>query len=244
MRRYLVFAGLDGDLDALKRLEGVIGERRPDLLLFAGGVSCQGCVSTERRPDLTPRQAESYHRWFEWLGRTGLPAALIPGRFDVPLEDFLKAGMAAEVEYGGVHMVEGSLWEDGDTAVCGVGGALTERETAVYPQVKLSRVMAEYALRGLARSDRSVKILLLSSPPNGKLGGDAGCAIVGELIDSLHPHIAVVAGPSEARGVERVAHTWVVNPGRLRDGCAAWIDWKRPGDQRVELLDLELVASS
>ncbi len=244
MRRYLAFCGLDGDLESLRALEGLIAERKPDLLLFAGGVSCSKCVSSERRPDLTPKQADSYQQWFEWLGKSELPVAVIPGKFDVPLEDFLKSGMAAEVEYGNVHIVEGSLWEDQDIAVCGAGGELTERETAVYPAVKLSRVMAEYALRGLERSDRSVKIMLLSSPPNGKLGGDAGCVVAGELIDSLHPHIAVVAGPSQSRGIERVAHTWIVNPGRLRDGFAAWIDWKQPGDQRVELIDLKSVAAS
>ncbi len=243
MKRFLAFAGIDGKLDVLEGLQTTITQRRPDALLFAGSVNCRNGVSTAKRPDLTPEQAQRYQRFFEWLGECGIPSAVIPGPYDVPLEAFLKTGMGAEVETGSVHLVEGTLWEPGDTAVCGAGGTLTEHITAEYPEVKLSRVMAEYALRSLARSERSLKVLLLSTPPNGKLGGEAGSEIAGELIDSLHPHLVVVGGPSDCRGIERVAHTWVVNPGRICEGHAVWIDWTRPGDQRVELIDVPSLAA-
>ena len=49
MKRYLAFAGLDGNLDVLKALEPVIAERKPEALLFAGGVNCEKCVSSAGR---------------------------------------------------------------------------------------------------------------------------------------------------------------------------------------------------
>ena len=244
MKRYLAFAGLDGNLDALKALEPVIAERKPEALLFAGGVNCEKCVSSAKKPDLTSQQAERYEKWFEWLGKQEIPAAVIPGPYEVPLEAYLRAGMGAEVDYPNVHLVEGTLWEVGDTAVCGAGGTLTEDTTSEYPEVRLSRTMAEYALRMLGRSDRSIKVMLLSTPPTGKLGGECGSKIAGELIDSLHPHLAIVSGPSAHRGMERVAHTWIVNPGRLADGHAAWIDWTRPAEERVELIEVPSLATS
>ena len=58
--------------------------------------------------------------------------------------------------------------------------------------------------------------------------------IVGDLIDWLRPSLCVVAGPTERRGLQRIASTLIVNPGRLADGSAAWLDWDRSGDDQVE----------
>ena len=240
MKRYLVFAGLDGEVGSITALQQVIAERKPDCLLFAGGVGCEACIGKDTsRPDLTPEQAARYEEFYHWLGNCGVPAAVIPGPFDVPLESFLKIGMNSEVEYGNVHLVEGSIWEAGEAAIVGAGGELTEHHTSVFPRVRLSRTMAEYGLRGLVCSDAGVKIMLLSTPISGRLGGDHGSPLAGELVDSFHPHLAVVGGDTKHRGVERVANSLIVNPGRLRDGSAAWIDWTRPANERVELMDVK-----
>lgn len=237
MKRFLVFAGLDGDLDALKVAEQYIAEKKPDAILFAGGVGREDLVSSNKHSDITPEQTELYHAWFKWLGQQNIPAMIVAGKYDVPLEDYLRAGMNAESEYGTVHLVEGSVWEHQDVAVGGAGGELTERTTSLYPVHRMSRTMAEYALRDLAKSDASLKIMLLAEPPQGKLGGEAGADLAGELIDSFHPSLAVVSGPTSSRGVDRVAKTYIINPGHLADGSAAWVDWSKAGDDRIEFLD-------
>ena len=68
------------------------------------------------------------------------------------------------------------------------------------------------------------------------MGGSAGNPVAGDLIDSFHPKLCVVAGPTEDRGVEQVAHTTIVQPGSLRSGSAAWIDWSRGIDEQVEMI--------
>ena len=60
----------------------------------------------------------------------------------------------------------------------------------------------------------------------------------GDLIDSYHPTLCVVAGTTERRGSQRIAHTLVVNPGRLADGSVAWLDWNRSRGEQVEILPL------
>jgi Icc-related predicted phosphoesterase len=60
--------------------------------------------------------------------------------------------------------------------------------------------------------------------------------LVGEIIDSLRPSLSVVGGPTERRGVQRIASTLVVNPGCLADGSAAFLDWDRSGDDPVEFM--------
>ena len=78
---------------------------------------------------------------------------------------------------------------------------------------------------------------MLAEPPTGSLGGEQGCKVAADLIDSIHPSLCVVAGPDERRGTQRIANTLVINPGHLANGWAAWLDRSRPADQQVEFLD-------
>jgi Icc-related predicted phosphoesterase len=60
---------------------------------------------------------------------------------------------------------------------------------------------------------------------------------VGDLIDGLRPNLCVVAGLTGRRGVQRIAGTLVVNPGRLAEDSAAWLDRDRRSDDEVEFLE-------
>jgi hypothetical protein len=101
-----------------------------------------------------------------------------------------------------------------------------------------SRTVTEYFLRPLWRSIQPRKVLLLPLPPPGPLGGADGEALIGELIDSYHPALCVVAGATERRGIMRIGNTLVVNPGYLSEGSAAWLDWHKSPELQVEFLDL------
>ena len=61
---------------------------------------------------------------------------------------------------------------------------------------------------------------------------------MGELIDSYHPTLCVVGGPTKQCGSQRIANTLVVNPGHLADGWAAIFDWSQPAGKQVELMNL------
>ena len=239
MHRLLLCAGVNGNPAALDRLCHVANACRPDGILFAGGVLGSGRRFAPRsttRWGMPTEESQFVERFFKALGQLDLFSAVIPGADDTPLEDFLRIGMHAEFEYPSVHMAHATLVERDGLAVCGLGGLVSGN--GCHERDYTPRVLAEYHLRKLWTANKPRRVLLLPSPPPGKLGGDKGNKFTGELIDSYHPSLCVTGGPSDRRGFEQVGETLVVNPGALADGWAAWLDWEAPANRRVEFLDL------
>jgi hypothetical protein len=172
-------------------------------------------------------------RFFETLGKLQVWSAVIPGAFDTPLEEFLQLGMHAEVEFPGVHVVHATLVAEGDVAVTGLGGWVSEGPVCEIEPC--SRTMANYYLRALSSARQPHRMLLLTRPPSGQPGGSV---LTGELIDSLRPSVCVVGDGSGDASIQRVAHSLVVAPGFLSHGRAAWLDWRRPPTERIELMKL------
>lgn len=237
-RRFWLCCGVDGQRDSLLWLRQAVATRRPDALLFAGGVLALSRQTNTRAVPwgLSLEDCRFAALFFATLGGFGVFSAVIPGLSGEPMENYARLGMQAELEHPSLHIVHATLVEAGGWAVCGLGGPIAERELCGMDS--FSRVMAEYALRPLWTARQPHKALLLAIPPGGVLGGTDGSSLVGELIDSYHPDLCVVAGSSQQRGRERVGHTLVVNPGRLADGWATWLDWGRVSADRVEFVNL------
>jgi hypothetical protein len=231
MRRLLLAGHLDGQAEALARLQTLVQERRPDGVLFAGGILGGNTAS----------YAEKLKQWEDSLdgfGKLGVFTAVIPGAMDAPLRELLWLAKDAEVEHPNVHAAHAWLFEQGDVAVCGLGGELTETEDRSEDRLCYARASAEYFLRALWQAEQPYKVLLLSVAPPGQLGGEEGNRICGDFIDSYHPSLCVVVGTTERRGFQQIAHTLVVNPGRLADSSVGWLDRNRSGGEQVEFLRL------
>lgn len=231
MRCFLIAGALDGRLDPLPGLRPVIEGRRPDGILFAGNI-------TARNQGSLLEKVRTWQDFFAGLGQLGVLAAVVPGSAESPLREFLRVAKDAEVDTPNVRVVHATLSEEKGVALCGVGGELTEDEDRTEEWLSYSRATASYFLRTLWQAEQPRKVLLLSVAPPGQLGGEAGNRVCGDFIDSYHPSLCVASGSSERRGVQRIGHTIVVNPGRLADGSVAWLDWNRPRDQQVEMLRL------
>jgi Icc-related predicted phosphoesterase len=232
MRRFLIAGQLNGQLQALSKLSTLTRERRPDAVLFAGSIVARTSASHAEK-------LKTWEHFFAGIGKLGVYVAMVPGAAEVPLREFLRQARQAEVDYPNVHVAHACLFEESDTAICGLGGDLTEAEDRTEDMLCYARASAEYFLRVLWRAEQPHKVLLLGVAPPGKLGGSAGNPICGEFIDSYHPNLCVVAGDTPERGLQQVAHTLVVNPGRLADGSVGWLDWNRTGGDQVELLYLQ-----
>jgi hypothetical protein len=239
MRRFLICSGIHGHAEALDRLETLVRERRPDGLLFAGGVLAR---SRECAPSLrsqfgyTQEEALFVERFFSTLGQLKVFSAIIPGVFDAPLEVFLHLGMKAELAYSRLHVAHITPIAEGDVAIFGLGASIndyTDSDIGYY-----SRTLAEYYLRPLWTTKQPRTFLMLPEPAQGWHGEEENRRLTDGLIASYHPQVCVLGRPCDHRGLQRLASTLVISPGYLSEGCAAWLDWNRIGDDQVEFLDL------
>jgi predicted phosphodiesterase len=235
MKRFFVCGGLHGSETVLDELRQRVSERRPDGLLFAGGILAPEPTAAATRAELSHEDRLFVRHFFAVLGELDVFSAVIPGPFDTPLEDFLRLGMEAEREYPRLHLAHADLIARDGLAVCGVGGSLLEATCSERDAI--SPVRADYHLRSLDRADQPRKILLLPAAPTS-LGGGAEGRLIHYLLHSHSADLCVVAGPTAHRGFQRSARTLIVNPGCLADGSAAWVDWRRHPGGHVELLDL------
>jgi hypothetical protein len=244
MRRFLVCSGVYGQAEALDRLDALLHQRRPEGLLFAGGVlsrprECTPTSTTEF--GYTKEEAAFVERFFATLGRSGVFSAVVPGVFDAPLDQFLRLGMAAELEYPRLHLVHATPVVEGDVAVFGLGACIdgyTDTDIGYY-----SRTLAEYYFRPLWTVRQPRTVLLLAEPPESWHGDAENRRLADALIATYHPRVCIFGNPRERQGVERLASTLVINPGALADRRAAWLDWDRHAEHQVEFLDLGATAA-
>ncbi len=236
MRQLLLCSGVYGKKTAIEGLRRLAFDRRPEAVLFAGGI-----LSPQRSKvpcstslwGLTPEDERFAFEFGAALAALKVFCAVIHEPNFVPEDQFCRLAMAIELEFPSVHLVHATLVETHDLAVCGLGAAIAE--PALMREDSYCRAKAQYFFAALRASEKPRKVLLLPEPPPGPLGGLEGNVIVGDLIDWLRPNLCVVSGPTERRGLQRIASTLIVNPGHLADGSAAWLDWGR-GDE-VEFLD-------
>jgi hypothetical protein len=237
MRRFLLCSGVYGQRKGIEVLRRFALQRRPDAILFAGGILSpqRQAVSRSSQWGLTREDEQLVHDFFQALGELGTFSAVIPGPNFQPMDESCRLSIAGELEFPNVHVAHATLVEERDVAICGLGVAIAEE--CLMGEDSYSRSQAHFFLRTLRSSTKPRKVLLLPEPLPGALGGPEANVLIGEIIDGLRPSLCVVAGRTERRGVQRIASTMVVNPGCLADGSAAWLDWNQRSDDQVEFLE-------
>lgn len=240
MRRFLVCSGVHGRVESLEWLHEVVWRRRPDGVLFAGGIldrertyapaasTCWGHTRSDIR---------FLRNFFDSLGGLGTFTAIIPGVFDAPLEQVLRLGMNAELAFPRLHIVHGTPIEIKDVAVVGLGACITDYTSTDIGYY--ARNLAEYYLRSLWSTSKARTVLLLPEPPKSWRGEVEDRRVLNALLTTYYPQVCVLGRSGKKRGVERIADTLVINPGSLSEGSAAWFDWDRPEREQVEFLDLQ-----
>jgi hypothetical protein len=237
MRRLLLCSGVYGERRGIEALRRFAIDRRPEAILFAGGILSPQRQLASCGPSpwgFTPEDERFLHEFSAALGGLKVFSAVIPGPNFQPMDQTYRWGIAVELEFPHLHMAHATLVEERDLAVCGLGVAIAEE--SLMREDSWSRTRALYYLRTLQSSVKPHKVLLLPEPPPGVLGGPEGNRVIGDLIDSLRPSLCVVAGLTERRGVQRIASTLIINPGCLADDSAAFLDWDRKGNDPVEFL--------
>src|SRR5262245_17698434 len=150
MRQLMLCSGVQGRPRALTWLQQAAEARRPDAVLFVGGVleRSRYPVAPRQMPHgLTHDEGVFLEQFFETLGKLGVFCAIIPGPGDTPLEEFLRVGMRAEIESSFVHLVHATPVEKGDVVISGVGGPFPPADGE--PADLGWRTLVEYHLRSL-----------------------------------------------------------------------------------------------
>jgi Icc-related predicted phosphoesterase len=230
MKRLLIGGRLDGKVAAIKLLSELVEKNNPDAVAIGG--MWAGSHRHDRK--MSPTQNELYRELFQTLKRFKRPVFVLPGEHDVPLADFMRIVMMAEVDDGRLHCVHATPWVESCVQVIGVGGDLNEVIDTWNDRLRCSRSAAEYYLRHTTRRPVPHTVLMLTTPVAGPLGTVVYSDIAGdeklasELVHSVHPELAIAFGETSCRGMRRVAGTRILNPGRLSDGSAAMFDLSDP----------------
>lgn len=217
MNTILVCAGVYGDNAALEELVALAESRKPDCILFAGGIIAPESKGTER--------ARFFVRFLAALGGASPFSLVIPGTHDTPLTEYMRAAITSETVSPHVFSAHAVPVIQQDVAVLGLGGSITDTEDSQHPSITYSHTTAEYFFKTFLHLTSSIKIMMLHEIyPN----------LMSEFLKTYRPFICVKGGDANYSS-EVLPHTLRVNPGHLIKHSAAWITRQ---ERKVEKIDL------
>jgi len=134
----------------------------------------------------------------------------------------------------------------GDLGVFGCGGSnITPMDTPTELEEHELLAILERGHAAVAGAPR--RLMICHTPPFDtrldrlRNGTPVGSPAVRAFIETAHPDLAVVGHIHEGRGVDRVGDTTVVNPGALREGGYAVVEYDdASGELRAELRHLRM----
>jgi len=178
------------------------------------------------------RRVEVAELLLEELSSLKKPILAIPGNHDKEIIPVL--------EKGGVNLHKKGRIIDG-IGIYGFGGAKTPFGTPLEPTEK---EIAE----GLASAYKEVesaklKIQLTHAPPLGTnidiayTGAHVGSQAVRDFIEDKHPIVAISAHIHEARGLDEIGKTKLINVGRFPEGYCGMVSIE-DGNAKTEIINL------
>jgi Icc-related predicted phosphoesterase len=159
-------------------------------------------------------------RLLKILGKSKAPVYFVPGNMDSP--------RLSSWTGNGLKNLHGRCMGCGEYALVGLGGSIN---TPFNTPFKFTEEEAEHLLNQAIRTCREGRFILVthSPPKNTKLdltrsGIHAGSYSVRRFIETKEPILVVCGHIHEAQGIDKVAHTVLVNPGPAYHGGYARIE--------------------
>ncbi len=232
--KILVFSDYHAKGEILPEFIKAIKDLSFDVICYAGDILKWRGKATEwadaRKKNRTPdknkpgikeeieENAEVYKKFYTEIGKLGKPTFLIPGNVDAPISQYLRMGLEA-MENPNLHIIHHSFYIFNDWVIAGFGGEITESEGEDFFVLRYPRWGVTYGLNFL-NSLSQKKILLLHTPPIGKLDLDnglhKGSEVVNDLIEKIKPELVFCGHAHDAQGEEKIKDSIVINPGALK----------------------------
>jgi len=209
--RILVVEDIHNDIENLMQFIDKVSEFNFDLVVCPGDFT-----------DIAPMgfsQEDIGRIVIEELKSLGKPLLAVPGNQDAALIKVF------DEEHINVH---GKGKTIGGVGFYGFGGAKTPFKSAYEPDES----EIEFGLRSAYEEIKNakIKVQITHNPPfNTKLdmipsGNHVGSKVVRALIEEFKPDAAVCAHIHEARGVDEIGRTKIINSGRFPEGYCGLID--------------------
>lgn len=209
--RILVIGDMHNDVENLMQYIDMASQLRFDIIVCPGDFT-----------DIAPKGFSSIEIGrliLEQLKATGKPLLAVPGNQDdrmIPV--FEREGISV---HGRGKVVDG-------IGFYGFGGAKTPFGTAYEPGEEDIEAGVRDAYESV--KDVPIRVQVTHNPPIGtrldmiSTGAHVGSPVVRKLIEELKPAAAICAHIHEARGVDEIGQTKVINPGRFPEGYCGIID--------------------
>jgi len=203
--KVLAVSDFHGSVDAAHKTINKVKAVDADVIVICGDITHFGSVKDAQRI-------------IEPLTALRLPVLYVPGNCD-PSE-------LAEAEISGAICLQGRCYTQSNVAFIGVGGAQT---SPFYSWFELSETQIMNVLeQGAERCSRNKWLAVVTHTPPKDTRVDlawsnvhAGSASLRRFIEAKKPHIVFCAHIHEARGIDHIGDTIIVNPGPVRHGNCA-----------------------
>ncbi|NOX37415.1 MAG: hypothetical protein GXO78_07755 [Calditrichaeota bacterium] len=244
--KVLALANYLGEDRVLGDLKKLVEREKVDFIVFAGGI-VKGLervrefedaekegraasfekVSHEEESDL-----KQYELFFKGLGELNTPVFYIPGKFDAPIDRYLREAFNYEIVYPHIRNIHKSFsFYRNHYELVGFGGEISEKTREEKFILRYPRWEVEYHLK-IIRDLRPMELIMVfyTPPYGGKLdvkdGKHTGSEVVEDFIKTYDPTFAFVGSGTE-QGEEIIGTTHVINPGSLREGQYALLNLRR-----------------
>lgn len=226
--RIVVIGDIHNDVENLIQLLDKVGGLKPDVIVFSGdlidvGVDLRGFT----RVDIANLVLEE-------LNVLNVPVLAVPGNQDKSILSLL--------EERGIS-IHGVGRDVNGVGFYGFGGAKTPFGTPLEPEEEELNAGLRGAHESIKRE--KIKVQVTHAPPhNTKLdiitsGAHVGSRVVRRIIEELSPNAAICAHIHEARGVDFIGSTKIVNAGRFPEGYCGVVDIDlRASTTKAEVVNL------
>jgi len=218
--RVFVVSDFHGSMKAFQEASSKAKDVKADVVVVCGDITHFGSVQ-EARALLAP------------LVSLSLPLLFVPGNCDPP------SLIGLEIE--GTRCLHGTCEIYEDMAFIGVGGGLISPFQTIFEMTE--KQIMDVLAQGFRQVQKRRWLVLVSHhpPKNTKLdmvyaGEHVGSASVRQFIEEKKPSIVFCGHVHEARGVDQIGDTIIVNPGPARHGNCALADFNGKVEVKLEYL--------